>query len=30
VDHVAGLLAGHVDDEGMALPLEKHFLIDAR
>jgi hypothetical protein len=27
---VAGLLAGHVDDDGMAVPLENHFLTATR
>ena len=30
VDHVAGLLGGYVDDGGMALPLENHFLTATR
>jgi ubiquinone/menaquinone biosynthesis C-methylase UbiE len=30
VDHVAGLLGGYVDDGGMALPLENHFLTARR
>jgi hypothetical protein len=30
VEHVAGLLAGYVDDDGMAFPLENHFLTATR
>lgn len=30
VDHVTALLAGYVDDGGMALPLENHFLTATR
>jgi SAM-dependent methyltransferase len=30
VDHVAGLLEGYVDDDGVAFPLENHFLTATR
>jgi len=30
VEHVSGLLSGYVDDDGMAFPLENHYLTATR